>query len=255
MSFCRGKTWRCPTYVVPRKTTALHDFTVFLGRSFLKKELNHYISSLTALRNVIHADHLRSVIDALAEQAVSCFIIFDEVDEMYASTLRTSAARRLCQLCPKFVAQTATPLRKNEAQLLCWLQDTCSFPVDRRNWLVAASGMVSMQLELGVLSVEELELVPMVDEVRFECRKFSRAARWLEMAAVVQRHTDVAMVQLALKAAEEEKRIETFRSSLLWRIVVIIPMAASCSWPTRAPPAPAQVFMYELFMNLEPKDI
>lgn len=30
-------------------------------------------------------------------------------------------------------------------------KDTCSFPVDKQNWLVAASGMVSMQLELGQL--------------------------------------------------------------------------------------------------------
>ena len=60
----------------------------------------------------------------------------------------------------------------------------------------------------GVAAREELELVPMVDEVRLECRKFSRAARWLEMAAVVQRYTDAAMVQVALKAAEEEQNDE-----------------------------------------------
>ena len=35
----------------------------------------------------------------ISVQATSSFIIFDEVDEMYAPTLRTSAARRLCQLC------------------------------------------------------------------------------------------------------------------------------------------------------------
>lgn len=35
---------------------------------------------------------------------------------------------------------------------MSWLlEDTCSFPVDKRNWLVAASGMVSMQLELSFL--------------------------------------------------------------------------------------------------------
>ena len=30
-----------------------------------------------------------------------------------------------------------------------WLEDTCAFPVDKRNRLVAASGMVSLQLELS----------------------------------------------------------------------------------------------------------
>ena len=44
-------------------------------------------------------------------------------------------------------------------------KDTCSFPVDKKNWLVAASGMVSMQLELGIAAREEEILVPMVDEV------------------------------------------------------------------------------------------
>lgn len=126
--------------------------------------------------NVIHADHLRTAIDVgLAEQAPSSVICFDEVDEMYAPTLRTSAARRLAQLAPKFVAQTATPMRKNESQLLAWLADTCSFPVDAHNLLVAAASMVSIQLELGIRSTERLELVPMTDAVRSACRKLVRA--------------------------------------------------------------------------------
>lgn len=78
----------------------------------------------------------------------------------YAPTLRTSAARRLAQLCPKFVAQTATPMRKKESQLLAWLADTCLFPVGPTNLLVAAAGMVSIQLELGINSTEELKLLP-----------------------------------------------------------------------------------------------
>ena len=65
----------------------------------------------------------------------------------YAPTLRTSAARALCALCPKFVAQTATPRRRFEAQLLAWLADTCAFPVTASNMLVAASAMVLIQLE------------------------------------------------------------------------------------------------------------
>ena len=69
----------------------------------------------------------------------------------YAPTLRTSAARALCALCPKFVAQTATPMRRNEAQLLAWLADTCTFPVTATNMLVAASAMVLTQLEPLVL--------------------------------------------------------------------------------------------------------
>eukprot|EP00435_Cladocopium_sp_Y103_P057265 s1592_g19.t1 len=184
-------TWHCPTHVVPRISQA--------KKPKVGETLDLVLKDFMV--NVIHADHLRTAIDkGLAVQATSSVIIFDEVDEMYAPTLRTSAARRLCQNCPKFVAQTATPMRKNESQLLAWLADTCAFPVDKRNWLVAASGMVSMQLELSISAREEEVLVPMVDAVRDRCRHLLAshgAARWLEMARVVQEHTDAAMVQHA----------------------------------------------------------
>jgi len=159
--------------------------------------------------NIIHADHLRTAIDrGLADRAPSTFMIFDEIDEMYATTLRTSAARRLCQLCPKFVAQTATPMRKNEAQLRSWLADTCSFPIDRNSLLVAACGMVSVQLELAIVAREEELLVSMSDEVRAVCRQLmsSRSSsRWLEMSRAVQAHTDTAMVQHAVKLARQDR--------------------------------------------------
>ena len=38
-------------------------------------------------------------------------------------------------------------MRRNEAQLLAWLADTCAFPVTATNMLVAASAMVLTQLE------------------------------------------------------------------------------------------------------------
>eukprot|EP00438_Fugacium_kawagutii_P028029 Skav208409 [mRNA] locus=scaffold2953:75872:78793:+ [translate_table: standard] len=106
----------------------------------------------------------------------------------------------------------------------CWRGwDTCSFPVDKRNWLVAASGMVSMQLELSISAQEETVLVPMVDAVRARCRQLEAAhgsVRWLEMARVVQEHTDAIMVQHAVKAAN--------------RTGPSIPTVGSCWWPTRA---------------------
>eukprot|EP00437_Effrenium_voratum_P007330 CAMPEP_0181435760 /NCGR_PEP_ID=MMETSP1110-20121109/20500_1 /TAXON_ID=174948 /ORGANISM="Symbiodinium sp., Strain CCMP421" /LENGTH=1270 /DNA_ID=CAMNT_0023559307 /DNA_START=15 /DNA_END=3827 /DNA_ORIENTATION=- len=191
-------TWRCPTHVVPRISSAKKPKTGE-GADLALKDF---------MVNVIHADHLRTAIDkGLAAEATSSFFVFDEVDEMYAPTLRTSAARRLCQLCPKFVAQTATPMRKNESQLIAWLADTCAFPVNKKNWLVAASGMVSMQLELGIKAREEEVLVPMAEEVRDHCRKLlkSRTACWLEMACLVQQHTDPAMVRQAVKAAQEDR--------------------------------------------------
>ena len=122
-----------------------------------------------------------------------------------APTLRTSAARALAGLAPKFVAQTATPMRRNESQLLAWLADTCAFPVSPANMLVAASGMVSIQLELGVRSREAEILVPMTDEVRQACRVLLGQRQWLAMARAVQQATDAAMVDAAVKLAREDR--------------------------------------------------
>lgn len=189
--------WSAPVWKVPRLSTAKKPKFGDGSHLVLK---DYYI-------NVIHADHLRGMIDlGLAELAPTSVIVFDEVDEMYAPTLRTSAARRLAQLTPKFVAQTATPMRKNESQLLAWLSDTCSFPVDSTNLLVAASGMVSIQLELGIASQEELHLVPMTNDVRKRLRVLLAERRWLPMAQVVQEHTDAAMVAQAVKLAVEDRK-------------------------------------------------
>uniref|UniRef100_A0A7S2DLB5 TFIIS N-terminal domain-containing protein n=1 Tax=Haptolina brevifila TaxID=156173 RepID=A0A7S2DLB5_9EUKA len=102
------KTWGAPVWNVPRVSSA---------KTLKSGELTH-LQLVDFAVNVIHADHLRSAIDqGLTEQATSSFLIFDEVDDMYAPTLRTSAARSLAGLAPKFVAQTATPMRRNESQV------------------------------------------------------------------------------------------------------------------------------------------
>eukprot|EP00746_Dinoflagellata_sp_MGD_P007999 gnl/MRDRNA2_/MRDRNA2_115939_c0_seq1.p1 gnl/MRDRNA2_/MRDRNA2_115939_c0~~gnl/MRDRNA2_/MRDRNA2_115939_c0_seq1.p1 ORF type:complete len:1300 (-),score=258.95 gnl/MRDRNA2_/MRDRNA2_115939_c0_seq1:153-4052(-) len=189
-------TWSAPVFRVPRISCAKK---AKMGETMELVLKDYHI-------NVIHADHLRTLIDkGLAEEAPFSFLIFDEVDEMYAPTLRTSAARRLCQLCRKFVAQTATPMRKNESQLLAWLSDTCSFPVDSRNMLVAASGMVSIQLELGIVAHEEDVLVPMADAVRSGCHELLQSRSWLKMARLVQEHTDKAMVDKAVELSRKDR--------------------------------------------------
>lgn len=185
-------TWAAPVWSVPRVSTS--------------KQQRHRLVLKPYHVNVLQADHLRVAIDAgLTERAPESVICFDEVDELYAATLRTSAARRLAQLCQKFVCQTATPMRKNESQLRAWLADTCSFPVDAKNLLVAASGMVSIQLELGIVSREVLQLVPMIDTVRSRCLELSRQRSWLPMAQFVQAHTDAAMVDQAVMRAVKDR--------------------------------------------------
>lgn len=190
-------TWSAPVFAVPRISTAKKP----KSGDASKLVLRDYVV------NVIHADHLRTaILYGLADEAPASFIVFDEVDEMYAPTLRTSAARRLCQLSAKFVAQTATPMRRNESQLLTWLADTCAFPVTPANWLVAASAMVSMQLELGIMSLEEEVLVPMSDSIREKCRQLLHQRAWLEMARAVQAGTDDTMVEHALAMAKADRK-------------------------------------------------
>ena len=64
---------------------------------------------------------------------------------------------------------------------------------------MAASGTVSIQLELGIASQEELKLVPMTDTVRCALRELLATRRWLPMAQLVQENTDAAMVRECFK--------------------------------------------------------
>ena len=193
----RGK-WDVPVWLVPRVSAS--------AKSVACVQLKRYHV------NVIHADHLRTA-RGLSDAGARCFVVVDEVDEMYAPTLRTSGARRVAQLAPKFVAQTATPVRKTEAQLQMWLRDTCAFPVTDRNMLVAASGMVSMQMELKIAGVEQLETIPMEAAVREGCLGLGRA--WMQMARLVQDHTDEAIVSQAVRHAVEDRRLHPAGGVLL----------------------------------------
>jgi hypothetical protein len=95
------------------------------------------------------------------------------------------------------------------------LADTCSFPVDAKNLLVAASGMVAIQLELGIQATELLETTPMTDEVRSGCQSMLHSRAWLQMARLVQKHTDQAMVTLAIRLAKDDLKEHTGGGALL----------------------------------------
>ena len=65
--------------------------------------------------------------------------------------IRTSAASQLAQLCVKMICQTATPMTSTKDERLAqWLGSTELYPVTKTNWLVAANGMVSKQIDLGI---------------------------------------------------------------------------------------------------------
>ena len=196
--------WKVPVWNVPRVSTAAK----------CKRGETRGLELHAHCVNVMHADHLRTAIEhGLVQAAGKCFVVFDEVDECYNNTLRTSAALRLSQLCPKFVAQTATPMRKTENQLIQWLKNTCSFEVSYSNYLVAASQMVSMQLDLGILSDECLELLTMSDALRGFC--MSSHGDWQAVAKRVQSEVDMHMTTIAVRLAKEDRTMHSDGGVLL----------------------------------------
>ena len=157
--------------------------------------------------NVVHSDLLRKLIlKDLPADAPSCAVVFDEVDTMYEATQRTSACRRVAQLCPIFVAQTATPMVKNVEHLVAWLQNTEQYPVDKKNFLVGASGMVSTQISLGIKAVDELIKVPLIDTIREAHRRYRQDRDWLALARATQHATDLAMCKHAAALASADRK-------------------------------------------------
>eukprot|EP00756_Hemistasia_phaeocysticola_P015966 Hpha_TRINITY_DN15445_c0_g6::TRINITY_DN15445_c0_g6_i1::g.175091::m.175091 len=152
--------------------------------------------------NCVKHDRLRVVVGTLVQFAPRMICVFDEVDTMYAATKRTSAAHSIAAVAAKIVCQTATPLRntKNE-QLADWLARVERFPVDKRNWLVAANGIVSKQIDLGITVDFSVKEVPLTQEVRAVHVRQGRD--WGRVAAVTQAATDDALVQQATERASE----------------------------------------------------
>lgn len=168
--------------------------------------------------NLVAHDHLRkkftqkqqrlqggaaSVVDELANWAPFMVVVLDEVDTMYANTQRTSAAHRISALAAKLVCQTATPLRNSRhEQLAAWLARTENYPVDKRNWLVAANSMVSKQIDLSIEVQYEEKKVPMREDVRV--RHLAVGRDWGAMAKITQEATDHSLAQVAAAAAVEQ---------------------------------------------------
>lgn len=181
--------WHCPTHEVKKSPKGSTQCT-------LKK---HHV-------NVVQSDLLRSLILLdLPSRAPKLAVVFDEVDTMYEATQRTSACRRLAQLCPFFVAQTATPMVKNVEHLATWLANTEQYPVDKRNFLVAASGMVSTQISLGINAKEVLHTVPLSDAVREHHVAYTKSRNWALLAKQTTAATDAHLCDVAVRFASEDR--------------------------------------------------
>lgn len=149
--------------------------------------------------NIIEHDNLRKAMKQtdLDEYCPTSIVVIDEFDKMFGESQRTSAGRSVVRSSPLFIAQTGTVMSKKTSQLSEWLADTETYPVNDENYLVAASNMVQIQLKLDIVRHENIQIIPMVPEVRESFKKYRKDKDWLAMAKTTQTFTDDALCKVA----------------------------------------------------------
>lgn len=108
----------------------------------------------------------------LFQKASSMFCIFDEVHRLYNASKRTTTARILADVCPKYVCMSATPLEGVGAVVAYeWLDDTVPFTVNRKvddkiqNKMVAAANCIKLSKPMETSDKTPIELVDLEDVV------------------------------------------------------------------------------------------
>mmetsp|Transcript_49396 Transcript_49396/g.74567 ORF Transcript_49396/g.74567 Transcript_49396/m.74567 type:complete len:876 (-) Transcript_49396:388-3015(-) len=118
--------------------------------------------------------------------------------QMYALTLRTSAASWIAHIFVILTAQTATPVHKNKSHSRALMIVTRSLCIE------SISRDVSKQLNLGSHIKKRKEHTPKVDIVQVECH--SRLQWWacLEIAKLIQPNSNPTVAKTDLKLASDE---------------------------------------------------
>lgn len=153
--------------------------------------------------NVIADDHVRLMLDSkLMDIAHRMVLVVDECDRCYATTQRSNAAHTLAAVAWRTVCQTATPLRNgNCEQLAAWLAKTVRFPLHAKDtWLVAASEMIHMQIDLGIERIFEEVTFDPGEEWRLAHRNLladKNDRNWLLAARNAWDVTDTKLVEEA----------------------------------------------------------
>ena len=142
----------------------------------------------------------------LTRLASSSLAVFDEVHTVYNPSNKASAARQFSLLCPTFILMTATPRGGRGALLqLDWLRDSVSWPVDKRNWLVAAAQMHSTRVELPIQRVELEVRANLSSEEAAEHLRLLRARDVAAAMRLCLRAAQAAFVSEALRLAAEDR--------------------------------------------------
>lgn len=96
-------------------------------------------------------DHVRSCLDELLKVLGDGQLIVDEVHKALNNSQRTSGCLRSAHTCNRFVALTGTPVIDNNLKkLIGWFKLICNYPVNARNFWVAAMNMLTHRVDIGV---------------------------------------------------------------------------------------------------------
>lgn len=142
--------WSIKTNVISAKNTTLSRLC--------KKHSGTYTYTV----NIINHDHLRTIPYELETYINDTLFIVDEVHKTLAETKRTDTALTLASLSPRFILLTGTPLINTKmVMLMNWLQLIVKYPINKTNFWIAISSMISKQVNTGVLVRKNNVYVPM----------------------------------------------------------------------------------------------
>lgn len=100
---------------------------------------------------LIEHDSLRKVRNDLLNILPSSIFIVDEVHKTLNETQRTTVALEYAHLAQDFIALTGTPVIDNKIyKLMAWLEQIVAFPLNEKNFWVAANTMIAKRSETGI---------------------------------------------------------------------------------------------------------
>lgn len=123
--------------------------------------------------NLINHDHLRKINFMLEEYMEDTFYVVDEVHKTLAETQRSNVAQTLAALSHRFIVMTGTPVINTKMSMLIgWLKMTVDYPINKNNFWLAVSSMISKQVTTGVKVIKTEIYTPMNIEERLMFNQF-----------------------------------------------------------------------------------
>ena len=117
--------------------------------------------------NMINHDHLRRINYELEPYMENTFYIVDEVHKTLAATQRSDVAQTLAALSDRFIVLTGTPVINNKLTMLIgWIKMTVNYRVNKNNFWLAISSLISKQVNTGVKVLKREIYSPMTDDER-----------------------------------------------------------------------------------------